>query len=305
MRFRLSLMLGASCAFVVAGAACGGSGDSNFNNNGGDSGTDGGGNDGGGLDDVNFVPPTDAPPPPPADTGPPPEVAVVYAHSPSVLYKLDPITKAVTTVGPFTGGCSSIIDLAIDENSKGFVTTFSGFYKVDLTNAKCTQIQTGSYPNSLSFVPKGTLDPSAEALVGYVGSTYIRINTTTGAVSNVGALTGGYSSSGDIVSVKNGGTFLTVTGPSCGDCLLQVDPKTGNIVKNYGTVNHSSVFGLAFWAGALYGFDDAGELFEITANGNGIKTTPIVVQGGLQFWGAGSTTSAPATDKDGGGIIIN
>ena len=116
---------------------------------------------------------------------------------------------------------------------------------------------------------------------------------------------GGYSSSGDIVSVKNGGTFLTVTGPSCGDCLLQVDPKTGNIVKNYGTVNHSSVFGLAFWAGALYGFDDAGELFEITANGNGIKTTPIVVQGGLQFWGAGSTTSAPATDKDGGGIIIN
>jgi hypothetical protein len=303
MRFRLSLMLGASCAFVAA-AACGGSGTSGFNDP-TDSGTGADGGDGGGLDDVTFVPPTDAPPPPPADTGPPPEVAVVYAHSPSVLYKLDPISKAVTTVGPFTGGCSSIIDLAIDENSNGFVTTFSGIYKLNLKTAACTQIATGSYPNSLSFVPKGTLDPNVEALVGYVGSTYVRINTTTGAVTNVGAVTGGYSSSGDIVSVKNGGTFLTVTGPSCGDCLLQVNPKTGDIVQNYGTVNHSAVYGLAFWAGALYGFDNAGELFEITANGNGIKTTAIPVVGGLQFWGAGSTTSAPATDKDGGGIIVN
>lgn len=305
MRFRLSLVLGASCAFVFAAAACGGAGNSGFTN-GDDAGTgDGGGTDGGGLDDVSFVPPSDAPPPPPPDTGPPPEVAVVYAHSPSVLYKLDPLTKAVTTVGTFSGGCSSIIDIAIDENSNGYVTTFGGVYKVDLKTAKCTQIATGSYPNSLSFVPKGTLDPNVEALVGYVGSTYVRIDTATGAVTNVGALTGGYSSSGDIVSVKNGGTFLTVTGPSCGDCLLQVNPVTGNLVKNYGTVNHSSVFGLAYWAGALFGFDNAGELFEITANGNGIKTTAIPVQGGLQFWGAGSTTSAPVTDKDGGGIIIN
>ena len=303
MRFRLSLMLGASCALVLAGAACGGSGDSGFKNL--DSGLGDDGGDGGGLDDVTFIPPSDAPPPPPADTGPPPEVAVVYAHSPSVLYKLDPITKAVTTVGPFSGGCSSIIDLAIDEASNGFVTTSNGVYKLNLKTAACTLIASGSYPNSLSFVPKGTLDPSVEALVGYVGATYVRINTTTGQVTNVGGLTGGYSSSGDIVSVKNGGTFLTVTGPSCADCLLQVNPKTGAMVQNYGTVNHSAVYGLAFWAGALYGFDNAGELFEINASGNGIKTTPINVQGGLQFWGAGSTTSAPPTDKDGGGIIIN
>ena len=41
-------------------------------------------------------------------------------------------------------------------------------------------------------VPKGTLDPSVEALVGYVGSQYIRIDTTTGAITNIGALTGGW-----------------------------------------------------------------------------------------------------------------
>jgi hypothetical protein len=233
-----------------------------------------------------------------------PEVAVVYAHSPSDLYKLDPTTKAITHIGPFSG-CSSVIDLALDANSNAFVTTFGGVYTLNLKTAACTLISTGSYPNSLSFVPKGTLDATQEALVGYLGATYVRIDTKTGAVTNVGALTGGYSSSGDIVSVNGGGTFLTVNGNGCGDCLLQVNPKTGDMIKSYGTVNHSAVYGIAYWGGALYGFDNAGEIFEITAKGSSITTTPVTVPPGLQWWGAGSTTSAPVADQDGGTIPIN
>ena len=162
-------------------------------------------------------------------------VDYVYAHSPSDLYKVDPVKKTMTTVGAFNG-CSSVIDIAVDANNNGYATTFGGVYKLDLTNAKCTLIAQGSYPNSLSFVPAGTLDPNVEALVGYNGSTYVRIDTTTGALTNVGGLTGGYASSGDIVSVQGGGTFLTVTGGSgnCGDCLLQINPKTGDIIQNYG-----------------------------------------------------------------------
>jgi hypothetical protein len=299
----LGSLVVSSVAFGSWLAGCGGSNPSTFADDGG---TDAKPNpdDGGQVfDDVFTV--GDATPPPP-DTGPPPEVAVVYAHSPSTLYKLDPNTKAVSVVGDFKN-CSSVIDMAIDENGNGYCTTFGAFYKLDLKTATCTQVSTGSYPNSLSFVPKGTLDPNAEALVGYFGSSYVRINLTTGAVTNVGALTGGFSSSGDIVSVKNGGTFLTVNGNSCNDCLLQVDPKTGNVVQNYGTVNHSSVFGLAFWAGALFGFDDSGQLFQITANGNGIQTQNINMPSkppNLQFWGAGSTTSAPPTGADGGGIVV-
>ena len=56
-----------------------------------------------------------------------------------------------------------------------------------------------TYPNSLSFVPKGTVDPNVEALVGYNGGTYVRIDTVTGAVTSIGNLGSGYSSSGDIV----------------------------------------------------------------------------------------------------------
>ena len=294
--------------FLLAGflIACGGNGNSNF---------DGGKDDGGSNDGTTtFDSPVqfqDASIPesgPPADVSQPP-VDYVYAHSPTVLYKVDPVAKTMTTIGNFSANCGNenVIDIAIDANNNGYATTFSGFYKLDLTNAKCTLIAQGAYPNSLSFVPAGTLDPQVEALVGYNGSTYVRINTTNGAVTTIGGLTNNYLSSGDIVSVKNGGTFLTVTGGpnnmNCGDCLLQVDPKTGNMVQNYGSINHGAVYGIAFWAGVVYGFDNAGELFSITWQNNKLTTTNIPTTQGLQFWGAGSTTSAPPTGD--GGIPIN
>lgn len=223
------------------------------------------------------------------------QIAEVYGHSPNTLYRLDPVTKQVTTVGDFKG-CSGVIDIAIDKDSNMYGTTFGGLFKIDKTTAICTAIQSGGYPNSLSFVPVGTLDPVKETLVGYNGSQYVRIDTQSGAVTNVGSIGGGLASSGDIVSVIGGGTYLTVTGPNCGDCIIEVNPSTGALVKNYGSVGHSSVFGLAFWAGSAYGFSDYGELFEIQFVGNSVMTTVIPIAGApafLQFWGAGSTTSAP------------
>lgn len=236
-------------------------------------------------------------------------VALIYAHSADTLYRLDANSKQVAVVAPFSGGCSSVIDIAIDSNSNAYVTTETDLWKVDLQTAVCTNIASGSYPNSLSFVPKGTLDPNVEALVGYNGSTYIRINTTTGTVQTVGSLSGGYTSSGDIVSVIGGGTFLTVKGGSanCDDCLLQIDPKTGDLVQSYGSVGHVDVFGLAFWAGTAYGFDNGGQVFSIGWQNGTLTTTNIPVPNpppDLQFWGAGSTTAAPPTAADGGGIPI-
>jgi hypothetical protein len=240
------------------------------------------------------------------DLLPPPE-PVVYAHSPSKLYRLDARTKAVTLVGSFQGCTGGVIDLALDAQSRAYVTTSDSLYSLDLTTARCTLIADGNYPNSLSFVPAGTLDPNQETLVGYFGSQYVRIDTQTGQVQNVGSLTGGLNSSGDIVSVEGGGTFLTVTGNSCGDCLVQVNPATGAMIRNYGSVGRSSVYGLAYWGGSLYGFSDGGALFEVTANGNSVQTTSLSIpnqMGSLQWWGAGSTTSAPVTDADGGSIPI-
>jgi hypothetical protein len=318
---------GVSILFAAGalGVACGGTGSSGFGR-GGDGGS-GHADSGGGPD---AGPPTDSGGihlgtdaadtggGKPVDSGATTATAVVYAESPNTLYKLDPLTNVVTEVAPFSGDCKArtdcadVIDIALDQSSNGYATTFGAFYSFDVTTAVTTFIASGTYPNSLSFVPKGTLDPSEEALVGYDGATYIRIDTTTGAITTVGGLTDGLTSSGDIVSVIGGGTFLTVngtekgTGTVCGDCLLQVDPATGDVIQNYGSVNHAAVYGLAYWGGVPYGFDDEGVVFSITFPG-GLLTTTNIPTGGMgpaMFYGAGSTTSAPVKQADGGGIPI-
>lgn len=281
----------AACSANGSGssAGAGGSGGAAGSGGLGGSGLDAGGSGGGLLGDAG----------PLEDASGPPE-AVVYGHSPTTLYRLDPDTKQVTVVGAFQG-CTNVIDIALDKDSNLFATTGAGvaggLFAIDPATASCLFIASGSYPNSLSFVPAGTLDPNEEALVGYVGSTYVRIDTRTGAVRDVGAISGGLSSSGDIVSVKGGGTYLTVNGAGCGDCIVEVNPATGDLVKNFGSVNHGSVYGLAFWAGTAYGFADDGSLFSIAFDPGGTVTTQDIAipgaPGGLEFWGAGSTTSAP------------
>jgi len=228
----------------------------------------------------------------------------VWGHSSNTLYKLDPTTKAVTVVGKFDG-CSDIIDIALDESSVMYATTKKALYTIDKSSASCTKIADGAYPNSLSFVPKGTLDPDSEALVGFSDDNeYIRINTSTGDVTVIkaDALGSSLKSSGDIVSVKKGGTYLTVKAAGnsgkCSkvDCLVKLNPATGQVLLNYGEIGHQEVFGLAYWAGKAYGFSSGGSLFEITFDGQTVKTSSISIAdkpAGLSFWGAGSTTSAP------------
>jgi hypothetical protein len=272
-------------------AACGSSGSkSGFDSDDGGAGGPGQGGSPPGGDDAGSTFGSDA-----GQATEPPPVAEVYGHSDNTLYKLDPDTKAVTVVGDFKG-CSSVIDIALDGASRLFGTTSDGLWAIDKATAKCTRIGAGQFPNSLSFVPKGTVDPNVEALVGYDGNAYLRIDTQSGQTTQIGSIGSGYSSSGDIVSVKNGPTYLTVKGNGCNDCILEVDPKTGAMKKNWGSIKHFNVYGLAFWAGSIYGFDDSGELFEVTITGGTLTTTPINIPGrpsNLSFWGAGSTTSAP------------
>nr|MCU0701486.1 hypothetical protein [Myxococcaceae bacterium] len=239
-------------------------------------------------------------------------VTVVYGHSSTTLYSLDPTTRQVRTIGNFD--CAfDIIDLAIDSAGNAFITGFTGFHRLNLANATCTTISsTSGFPNSLSFVPRGTLDPNAEVLVAYDGRFYYRINTTNGVQQQIGSLPSGFESSGDIVSVQDGGTFLTVknmtSNPMCNDCLVQVNPVTGALVRNYGPIPYTDVYGIAYWGGSVYGFTALGQLFEIAPNGTGIITRPITIPNappGLSFFGAGSSTAVPVSAVDGGRIVID
>src|SRR5262249_47327989 len=77
--------------------------------------------------------------------GGPPMNAEVFSHSPDTLFRLDPLTKQITVVGPFTGSDGTgMIDIALDKTGAMYGTTFGGLYRIDKTTAKCTMITAGS-----------------------------------------------------------------------------------------------------------------------------------------------------------------
>lgn len=235
------------------------------------------------------------------DSGGIAEIAEVFGHSADTLYRLDPSTKAVELVGTFAGCGASIIDIALDGDSRMYGAAYGSLYAIDRTTGQCTFIADGDYPTSLSFVPAGTVDPTEEAMVGFVDEQYVRIDVQTGAVTPLGALADGLASSGDLVSVKGGGTYLTVRGPGCDatDCLVEIDATDGTLVQSFGPLPYDEVFGLAFWAGRAYGFAREGVLFEIELGMGDVVTSPIQIPGAptqLEFFGAGSTTSAPPAE---------
>ncbi|MEM6788841.1 MAG: hypothetical protein AAF715_15070 [Myxococcota bacterium] len=235
----------------------------------------------------------------------------VFGHSGATLFRLDPVTNDITAVADFSGcNDANILDIALDRDSTIFAVSRRGLFRVDRTTAACTEVNEfpgggQEYPDSLAFVPAGTLDPTEEALVGYEGDDYVRIDTTTGAISVVttNALGNGLISSGDIVSVIDGPTYLTVKNDFCScsdscppDRIVQVDPADGRIVADFGTVDYPNVFGVSFWAGDVFGFSCNGELFRVTFGDSSVTTNLINFPSappGLAFFGAGSSTAAP------------
>lgn len=223
----------------------------------------------------------------------------VFGHSENTLYRVDTVTRSVTEVGVFQG-CTYVADIALDESSNIYASTGSELFLVETNTAHCTRIAGGTFPNSLSFVPAGTVESDREALVGFQGGDYVKIDPKTGVVTKIGAIGGGLVSSGDLVSAKGGKTFLTVKGKDadagmdCADCLLEIDPATGTSKFNWGPIGKPDVFGLAFWAGELYAFTNKGELLLITLDTGKLVATAIpITNAPAKFWGAGSTTSAP------------
>jgi hypothetical protein len=232
----------------------------------------------------------------PGDGAPKPSIpGEVFGHSENMLFRVNTDTREVSEVGYFQG-CTYVADIAIDESSAIYASTGTELYLVQTNTAQCAKIASGTFPNSLSFVPAGTLDDTKETLVGFQGGDYVKIDRASGAVTKVGSLGGGFESSGDVVSAKGGKTYVSVKGPGCADCLVEIDPKTGALTKNWGPIGRADVFGLAFWAGDVYAFTNAGEALVVKFVGDALDVTPIPIANapaGLKFWGAGSTTSAP------------
>lgn len=243
-------------------------------------------------------------------------VGTVYGHSARTLYELEPFSKTVTRVADFdcaaavnVDGGSGMWDIAVDRDGNMVGVLAVGInqaelVRIDVATGACETITTGRLPNSLTYVPAGTIEPDREVLVGYDRSRYIRIDPDTGDTSEIGSLNPGaggklWESSGDIVSIINGPTLVTVKPALSGndapsDHIVSVDPVTGRVTAIIGDTGQPRLWGLGFWAGTAWGFSENGSLVEIDLAVGAGSVVPI---GGdtaeLSFWGAGTTTAAP------------
>ncbi len=218
---------------------------------------------------------------------------VIYAHSSSTLYTMDPTTLAVTIVAPFQwppSGVDQMTDVAVNKDGKLVGVSFFAVYAIEPSTAKCQMLSTfnGAGTNGLSFIP---LDNGDEVLVAssQAGALF-RIDPTTGTSTSVGSYGSGISSSGDLVSVTGLGTFATVrTSQSSTDWIAKIDPTTGAATL-VGDTMTSAIWGLGFWKDKLYGFSSGGQVMEISPT---TGATTMLASQSVGWYGAGVKTSAP------------
>lgn len=244
----------------------------------------------------------------------------VYAHTNDTLYLFEPIGRTLKVIGKFSclEVAEDVIDIAVDRAGNMFATTFDRFLSVNPLNAQCTEVAFAStavdYPNALSFVPAGTVDPTKEALVGYAGTisdrnnavNYVRIDTTTGVMTTLGNINKTdagtqYRSSGDIISLIQDGkkAYATIHLKDSlvgTDMLAEIDPTNGNILRVIGDTKEEQLYGFGYWNGKGYAFNGAGRVIEINmTNGSSVVVKTLTGEGGapMPWYGAGVTTQAP------------
>lgn len=254
----------------------------------------------------------DQPVPLPPDSG---AFGRVLAHTGKELFRLEPEAKKLTRLGAFDclEAGDDVLDIAVDRTGKTFATSYRGFLSVDPLTAVCTyKKKAADYPNSLSFVPIGTVDPTQEALVGYafdgaVAQRYVRIDPTSGAMTTIGNLNPPnpaieWISSGDLVGLVQDGkrAYLTVrmrNPPDSGvpsDRLAEINPASGIIQRIVGETGQKNLYGFGYWAGKGYGFSDDGTVAEIDMKtGAGKALTLVGVTAKQRWFGAGVSTEAP------------
>lgn len=240
--------------------------------------------------------------------------AIVFANTFLELYQLDPLTLDLVSLGEFVhedGSAfvppSGLEDIAIDQNGVMYgiaqevdPAPHGQLYRIDYSQNPpvCTAIATTTnvYANGLTFVPKGMLDPDKEVLLAS-GSEWWRVDVDGASTSaNVTVLAGlpdaWASKGGDSVGIIGDAVFTTAqptNGPEESH-LLTFDPKTGQIA-DVGATGVAAFWGLAYWGGVLYGFDNSGKFYSIDRN-TGVATEGTLPMD-LDWYGAGVTTSAP------------
>ncbi len=160
---------------------------------------------------------------------------VIYAHSDTELFAMDPTTQALTDLGAFDDGTSStpvITDLAVDAEGTIWVNSESAIYKasvgggaVSLTLVSKIALKTNQKFYALGFAPAGVLGSNETLVAGdNLGVLYaIEQNGQTVQLGSFGADGSGnpYELSGDVV-------FYTQSNVARGLATVRSCSKTGS-----------------------------------------------------------------------------
>lgn len=190
----------------------------------------------------------------------------VYAHSNTVLYTVDLVTKALTVVGPFNAPNSDVItDLAVAPDNTIYVISNTVIYTASATDGHVTKVGTlaacGTKGVALTTLPNGDIWTG-----DYSGALCkIDISSGTPVVGAPVTMGSGMALSGDLVAVDDGTVFGTAyklsdsanTGTQASNVLVKIDLTNGS-VQQMGQTGYPKLFGVAFGNGLVVGFTHDG-----------------------------------------------
>lgn len=196
----------------------------------------------------------------------------VYAHSDTILYKIDLMAKSLTQIGPFNAPTVPVVsgnktymdpdiltDLAVSPQGVIYVISKTNLYTADPNDGHVTLVgpvtACGQYAVAMTFTKDGTLYAGDHA----GAFCQIDLTQTPIKVTTVGTgLSGGLSLSGDIVAIDDGTMYGTATSASdsstaSNNLLIKIDPTTAATTV-IGKTGFKNIFGLAFTNGQVFGF---------------------------------------------------
>jgi hypothetical protein len=255
--------------------------------------------------DVVFVP-LDVPRIPVRDNGAVAQDALVYAHSDTTLFSVNPRNNAFARIGDFAFprgvAVADMTDIAVDSDGQITGTAGDAVWRIDARTAACTRVV--ALPDrrffvGLSWVPRGVVRPNDETLIGATTDGALwEIDLSSGRATMLFTLPSAsgqsWDISGDLVSIEGDATYITLhrrgASATTPDVLGVVDFRTrGLTVVSTAGVGFAKVFGLGYWRQTLYGFTRAGEFITINTRTSAGRRISMPQ---MQFSGAGVTTIA-------------
>jgi hypothetical protein len=224
----------------------------------------------------------------------------VYAHSDSVLYKIDLMAKTLVTVGNFLAPkvpvgtkmlTDVVTDLAVAPNDTIYGISNTQLYTCDPTDGHVTVVGAvtacGTDAVAMTFGPDGTL------YAGDYKGQFCKIDLTQNPplVTPIAKLSGGLALAGDIVAVGDGtmyGTAVRLSDTSGGtqnnNLLIKIDPATATTTE-IGSSGFKNLYGVSYALGQVFGFTHDG-------SGQVVTIDPMTGKGTLY-----NTFKDPSTNK--------